>query len=93
MTHSGLHPHKIIVKDEDSLEITGIIDWKCAGVYPEYWEYWNTFDSSFLAANRENGWFLISLRRLLAGISTHMRDFASLFSIYQDQTRTEKAVR
>ena len=36
LTHGDLHPRNIMVKDT---VVTGIIDWECAGWYPEYWEY------------------------------------------------------
>ena len=36
LTHGDFHPRNIIVKD---MVVTGIIDWDCAGWYPEYWEY------------------------------------------------------
>jgi aminoglycoside phosphotransferase len=36
LTHGDLHPRNIMVKD---MVVTGIIDWECAGWYPEYWEY------------------------------------------------------
>jgi aminoglycoside phosphotransferase (APT) family kinase protein len=36
-THADLNPRNILA-DQDS-RITGIVDWECAGWYPEYWEY------------------------------------------------------
>ena len=36
LTHGDFHPRNIIIKDG---VVTGIIDWECAGWYPEYWEY------------------------------------------------------
>ena len=36
LTHGDFHPRNIMVED---MVITGIIDWECAGWYPEYWEY------------------------------------------------------
>ena len=36
LTHGDFHPRNIMVKD---MVVTGIIDWECAGWYPEYWEY------------------------------------------------------
>lgn len=36
LTHGDFHPRNIMVEDT---VITGIIDWECAGWYPEYWEY------------------------------------------------------
>lgn len=35
-SHGDLSPHNILVKNG---RITGLIDWECAGWYPEYWEY------------------------------------------------------
>jgi len=35
-THADLHLRNIIVKDG---VIAAILDWECAGWYPEYWEY------------------------------------------------------
>jgi aminoglycoside phosphotransferase len=36
-THADLNMRNILV-DED-MKISGIVDWECAGWYPEYWEY------------------------------------------------------
>lgn len=36
-THADLNPRNILV-DENG-KISGIVDWECAGWYPEYWEY------------------------------------------------------
>ena len=44
-THGDLHFHNVIVKDG---HISGIIDWECAGWYPEYWDYTRAL---FLRAN------------------------------------------
>lgn len=35
-THADIKPHNIILGKDD---IITIIDWECAGWYPEYWEY------------------------------------------------------
>ncbi|KAG7091276.1 hypothetical protein E1B28_010325 [Marasmius oreades] len=35
-THGDLNLRNILVKDR---QITGIVDWTCAGWYPEYWEH------------------------------------------------------
>lgn len=35
-SHGDLNLHNIIVKDGN---IVGLLDWECAGWYPEYWEY------------------------------------------------------
>lgn len=35
-THGDLHVHNILA---DNGRITGLIDWDCAGWYPEYWDY------------------------------------------------------
>jgi aminoglycoside phosphotransferase (APT) family kinase protein len=42
MTHGDLHPKNIIVRD---YRIVAILDWECAGFYPEYWEYTKTLSS------------------------------------------------
>ncbi|KAF1960009.1 kinase-like protein [Byssothecium circinans] len=36
-THADLNMRNILVNQEG--EISGIVDWECAGWYPEYWEY------------------------------------------------------
>ncbi|TFK33826.1 kinase-like domain-containing protein [Crucibulum laeve] len=36
-THGDLAPRNIMVKKDGT--VTGLIDWDCAGWYPEYWEY------------------------------------------------------
>jgi hypothetical protein len=36
-THADLAPRNILV-DKSTYEITGIVDWECAGWYPDYWE-------------------------------------------------------
>lgn len=36
LTHGDLNPRNIMVRDGD---IVGLLDWECAGWYPEYWEY------------------------------------------------------
>lgn len=44
--HGDLGPHNILWKDG---RIVGIIDWECAGWFPEYWEYTRSyFGSKFL---------------------------------------------
>lgn len=53
MTHGDLCPFNILVKSEDTLHISGIVDWETGGAYPEYWEYVNAFKSSF---NNQNDW-------------------------------------
>ncbi|KAK7688270.1 hypothetical protein QCA50_008640 [Cerrena zonata] len=35
-THGDLHLHNILTRDG---RITGLLDWECAGWWPEYWEY------------------------------------------------------
>ncbi|KAJ5793575.1 hypothetical protein N7457_000174 [Penicillium paradoxum] len=35
-THADLHPSNIII---DRGRLSGIVDWECAGFYPEYWEF------------------------------------------------------
>jgi len=39
-THADLAPRNIII-DQSTFEVTGILDWECAGWYPAYWEYTN----------------------------------------------------
>ncbi|KAK2797782.1 hypothetical protein FQN51_008237 [Onygenales sp. PD_10] len=47
LTYANLHPANIIVaprrrpdtEDGSTLQITGILNWELAGVYPAYWEY------------------------------------------------------
>ncbi|KAI9758759.1 MAG: hypothetical protein M4579_002862 [Chaenotheca gracillima] len=48
MTHGDLHPRNIIVDDEHSVQVTGIIDWETGGGYPEYWEYVKALSSALL---------------------------------------------
>ncbi|OOQ82494.1 hypothetical protein PEBR_38700 [Penicillium brasilianum] len=35
-THADVHPSNIII---DRGRLSGIVDWECAGFYPEYWEF------------------------------------------------------
>ena len=35
-SHGDLNLHNIVVKDGD---IVALLDWECAGWYPEHWEY------------------------------------------------------
>ncbi|KAK3937237.1 hypothetical protein QBC46DRAFT_294653 [Diplogelasinospora grovesii] len=44
-THGDIAPRNIrVAKQKDgTYKITGIIDWECAGWYPEYWEYTRMF--------------------------------------------------
>ncbi|RMZ45717.1 hypothetical protein CA14_005609 [Aspergillus flavus] len=35
-THADLHPSNILI---DRGRLSGIVDWECAGFYPEYWEF------------------------------------------------------
>lgn len=36
LTHGGFLPHNILA--DDDLNLTGLVDWECAGWMPEYWE-------------------------------------------------------
>ena len=36
LTHGDFHPRNILIKDGI---VVGLIDWECAGWYPEHWEY------------------------------------------------------
>lgn len=42
-THGDFAPYNIMVKGG---KVVGIIDWECAGWYPEYWEYTTCYRSS-----------------------------------------------
>ncbi|KAJ5325258.1 uncharacterized protein N7506_008360 [Penicillium brevicompactum] len=35
-THTDLHPSNILI---DRGRLSGIVDWECAGFFPEYWEF------------------------------------------------------
>ena len=35
-THADLHPSNILINRG---RLSGIVDWECAGFYPDYWEY------------------------------------------------------
>ncbi|KAJ5420905.1 hypothetical protein N7465_003424 [Penicillium sp. CMV-2018d] len=39
-THADLNPRNIII---DRGRLSGIVDWECAGFYPEYWEFTRLF--------------------------------------------------
>ncbi|KAJ5158373.1 Aminoglycoside phosphotransferase [Penicillium coprophilum] len=39
-THADLHPKNIIINRG---RLSGIVDWECAGFYPEYWEFTKLF--------------------------------------------------
>jgi len=45
MTHSDLGPENIIVlhTEPNAIGITGLIDWKLSGIYPEYWEFMKAY--------------------------------------------------
>ena len=47
-THADLAPRNIMVKDGC---IVAIIDWECAGWYPEYWEYLKAFHNVDMASD------------------------------------------
>lgn len=49
-SHADIGPHNIMF-DQESLQITGIIDWERAGWYPDYWEY-----SSIMRPTRWDDW-------------------------------------
>ncbi|KAH9926398.1 kinase-like domain-containing protein [Fomitopsis serialis] len=36
LTHGDLHPNNILIHNG---RLSGVIDWECAGWFPEYWEY------------------------------------------------------
>jgi serine/threonine protein kinase len=39
-THADLNPSNILI---DHGRLSGIVDWECAGFYPEYWEFTKLF--------------------------------------------------
>lgn len=39
-THADLNPRNILI---DHGRLSGIVDWECAGFYPEYWEFTRLF--------------------------------------------------
>ena len=43
-THGDLNPRNIIVREG---RIVGLLDWECAGWYPEYWEFIRFFRSIY----------------------------------------------
>ncbi|KAK7688268.1 hypothetical protein QCA50_008638 [Cerrena zonata] len=54
-THGDLHLHNILTRDG---KLTGLLDWECAGWWPEYWEYtiamyFHRMSSSWSGAFRE----------------------------------------
>ncbi|VDB87252.1 unnamed protein product [Peniophora sp. CBMAI 1063] len=46
MTHGDLAPHNMLF-DRESLEITAVLDWECAGWLPSHWEYRKALWSSW----------------------------------------------
>jgi hypothetical protein len=56
MTHSDLHPRNLIVDNEHTVRIVGIVDWELGGGYPEYWEYVQALKSSFIT--KDDDWHL-----------------------------------
>jgi len=60
-THADLHFANIIVKDD---KLAGIIDWECAGWYPEYWE-WTQMLRKKNSRFKPSGWYL---ERLASGL-------------------------
>ncbi|KAI9810371.1 MAG: hypothetical protein M1826_003647 [Phylliscum demangeonii] len=44
-THGDIAPRNILV-DSRTYEVTGVVDWECAGWYPDYWEYANIMKPS-----------------------------------------------
>jgi hypothetical protein len=57
--HGDLLPRNIIV---DGSDITGVVDWATAGFYPEYWEYCQMHNPSWVTP----GWDHV-LRRIFPG--------------------------
>src|SRR3954452_13593451 len=68
MTHGDLHPRNIIVRD---CRIVAILDWECAGFYPEYWEYTKT-----LSSIRWNNVWVPIIHQVL---NPYPRDFAIIY--------------
>lgn len=69
MTHGDLCPLNLLVHSEDTLHISGIVDWETGGAYPEYWEYINAFKSF----RDQNDWCLYLPE---AAIGRHLEDYA-----------------
>ncbi|KAI9826020.1 MAG: hypothetical protein M1826_006818 [Phylliscum demangeonii] len=44
-THGDIAPRNILV-DSGTYEVTGVVDWECAGWYPDYWECANIMKPS-----------------------------------------------
>ncbi|EPE07127.1 serine threonine protein kinase [Ophiostoma piceae UAMH 11346] len=43
-THGDLHPTNILLaRREGKVWVSGLIDWECAGWYPDYWEYTSAY--------------------------------------------------
>ncbi|KKZ66603.1 hypothetical protein EMCG_07717 [[Emmonsia] crescens] len=48
MTHGDLHPRNImVIKDQEGIRVTGLIDWEYSGAYPEYWEFVKSLNTMF----------------------------------------------
>jgi aminoglycoside phosphotransferase (APT) family kinase protein len=56
MTHGDLHPRNVLVSTGDSVEVAGLIDWEMSGVYPEYWEYVKSLNTT--SAVDDDDWCL-----------------------------------
>lgn len=52
-THADLHSTNILIEGG---RISGIIDWECAGYYPEYWEFTKAMHGVFNRDSREDMW-------------------------------------
>ncbi|KAI3325312.1 kinase-like domain-containing protein [Xylariaceae sp. AK1471] len=59
-THADLNPRNILVDEVTQRDgskgwsVTGIVDWECAGYYPEYWDYTKAMFEGFRWIKRYN---------------------------------------
>lgn len=58
-THADLHPSNILI---DQGRLSAILDWECAGFFPEYWEYTKAMYGVWREKPMEKMW-----RRALGG--------------------------
>ena len=65
-THGDLAPRNILVKGD---KIVGIIDWECAGWYPEYWEYTSCYRSNL---DCRSFWDLARDKRIMGSYSEEL---------------------
>ena len=65
--HADLNPRNILV--DGSGKISGIVDWKCAGWYPEYWEY----TKAHFAVRCTPRWIVNVIDRVFTGYLTELQ--------------------